>query len=467
MTNFEEITNEPLDYCVYCHINKQTKEIYVGITNDIRVRWGGKEKGYKGCPDFYPALQKYGWDGFDHIILIEGISRSMALIYEHELIKKYDLVNNGYNKSYGSWNTGVPRRLSPPVFQYTLTGEFVRKWNYTTEAVAEYGEGIYDNLAGKVKKAKGYQWSYIQMDKMPPYETKNRHNYLPIYQYSIEGDFIKEWATRYEAMEQYGITVIPCAEGNARTAYKYRWSFEKVEKLPPLPPIIYEHKTPPRGHYSYKETPRVYKYNFYGELIKIYDNIAAIDDSDASLENIIRYCRQRGYHIQNNMLWVYEDYANDDFIWSIINKYRETHYKIIQYDIDGNYIKTFFDYKEVEEEGYPRKVITNAVHHKITSAYGYQWRSEFDSPPGKIKHKKVAAYVPVMQKTLDGEMVKIFKNAQEAAKAFNGKNANHILNVCKGNKKTGYGFLWQFATREEYENYINIITNNNNTLIRR
>lgn len=457
MMNFGKITNEPLDYCVYAHINQQTGKVYVGITNDIRVRWGGKEKGYQGCPDFYPALQEYGWDAFDHIILIDGIPKSIALIYEHELIKKYNLVTNGYNRSYGSWNTGVPRKLSPPVFQYTLTGEFVRKWNYTTEAVAKYGEGIYDNLDGRVKKAKGYQWSYTYIDKMPPYETEHRHNYLPIYQYSIEGVFIKEFKTRDEAVKQYGEPVILCAKGKARTAYSYRWSFEKVNKLPPLPPIIYEYKTPPRGHYSYKETPRIFKYNFYGELIRIYDNVAAIDDSDAKLEFIYRFCKQRNYHIQNNMLWVYEEFARDDFIWPIIENYRKTHYKIVQYDINGNYTKTFCNYKEVEEAGFSPKVVSNAVHHKITSTYGYQWRSEFDAPPSKIKHKKEATYVPVIQKTLDGEIIKIFKNSKEAALEMQAANERHILNVCKGNKKTGYGFLWEFATQEEYENYINNI----------
>ena len=449
------ITDEPLDYCVYAHINRITAQVYVGITNNPKIRW--TEAGYRNCPDFYPAIQEYGWDSFEHIVIIDHISRSMALVIEHELIKKYDLVNNGYNRSYGSWDTTVPRTLSRPVYQYTLTGEFVQKWNYATEAVAEYGEGVYDNLNKTVHKAKGYQWSYEYVDKMPPYETEKIHNYLPIYQYSIDGDFIKEWQTRIEATESVGVTVLLCASGKARTAGGYRWSYEKVEQLPKLPPINYPHSHEPRGHHSYGRTPRIYQYDFYGNLIKIHDNVGAIDDPNAKLEFIYRYCKERSYHIQNNMLWVYEDCATDDFIQPIIEKYRKTHYKIIQYDINGNYQKTFSGYKEIEEEcGFDPKVISNACHEKISTAYGHQWRSEFSPPPGKVEHyKKAVEYTQVIQKTLDGEIVNIFKNAKEAAIAMNAKNTKHILNVCNGRKKTGYGYLWEFADNEQEVEFTN------------
>lgn len=40
---------------------------YIGITNNTPKRWYGKGKHYDGCPYFFAAIQKYGWDNFDYL----------------------------------------------------------------------------------------------------------------------------------------------------------------------------------------------------------------------------------------------------------------------------------------------------------------------------------------------------------------------------------------------------------------
>ena len=56
------------NYTVYKHISPNGKQ-YVGITKqDVVKRWANGE-GYKNCTYFYNAIQKYGWENFQHIIL--------------------------------------------------------------------------------------------------------------------------------------------------------------------------------------------------------------------------------------------------------------------------------------------------------------------------------------------------------------------------------------------------------------
>lgn len=56
-------------YCVYAHINKVNGKIYIGQTcRKPEYRWNDG-KGYKECTYFYNAIEKYGWDNFDHEIL--------------------------------------------------------------------------------------------------------------------------------------------------------------------------------------------------------------------------------------------------------------------------------------------------------------------------------------------------------------------------------------------------------------
>ena len=102
---FEECKGK---YKVYVHVNKINGKIYIGQTcNSLSVRAGRKSGiGYKHCTHFYNAIQKYGWENFEHIVLIDGLSLEMANIIEEELIKKYNSMdrNVGYNMMSGGKN---------------------------------------------------------------------------------------------------------------------------------------------------------------------------------------------------------------------------------------------------------------------------------------------------------------------------------------------------------------------------
>lgn len=64
--------------------------MYIGITCRIEQRWSCNGYYYQLSTKFWRAIQKYGWDNFEHIVIIDGISESIACIYEEELIAKYD-----------------------------------------------------------------------------------------------------------------------------------------------------------------------------------------------------------------------------------------------------------------------------------------------------------------------------------------------------------------------------------------
>lgn len=87
---------------VYVHIAPNNKKYY-GITKQtVAARW--KEGlGYSSQQYFYRAIQKYGWDNFQHIVIAENLSKVEACKLEQELIAK-DKTNNpkfGYNISLG------------------------------------------------------------------------------------------------------------------------------------------------------------------------------------------------------------------------------------------------------------------------------------------------------------------------------------------------------------------------------
>jgi group I intron endonuclease len=103
-------------YLVYKHTNKVNGLVYIGITSQRpKARWNNG-KGYKPEKDengneresyFWNAINKYGWDGFDHLILVRGLTKEEAEWLEIQLIAAYDSTDRskGYNFSKGGGGT--------------------------------------------------------------------------------------------------------------------------------------------------------------------------------------------------------------------------------------------------------------------------------------------------------------------------------------------------------------------------
>ena len=91
-------------YTVYQHRNKINGKVYIGITMQTpEQRWRHGE-GYKSSPHFYAAIQKYGWDNFEHNILFQNLTKEEACKKEQELIAKYNSMNREYR--YNSTSGG-------------------------------------------------------------------------------------------------------------------------------------------------------------------------------------------------------------------------------------------------------------------------------------------------------------------------------------------------------------------------
>lgn len=97
-------TEEKKNFCVYVHTNKINGKKYVGVTSqDPEKRWNNG-KGYtKRQPHMYNAIQKWGWDSFEHQILISDISVEDASLIEQTLIAEWNLQDPqyGYNAQSG------------------------------------------------------------------------------------------------------------------------------------------------------------------------------------------------------------------------------------------------------------------------------------------------------------------------------------------------------------------------------
>ena len=103
--------NQDHHYTIYCHRNKINNKAYIGQTGEIPYtrRWQGHGISgfpYAKCTYFQRAIIKYGWNNFEHFILMDNLTQEEANHYESVYIALFDTINPlyGYNLARGGGN---------------------------------------------------------------------------------------------------------------------------------------------------------------------------------------------------------------------------------------------------------------------------------------------------------------------------------------------------------------------------
>ena len=78
---------EKSNWCAYMHINKVNNKKYIGISSDLHKRWCGNGTAYKGSTRFWDSIKSHGWYNFQHIVLMNGLTATIASELEKYLIK--------------------------------------------------------------------------------------------------------------------------------------------------------------------------------------------------------------------------------------------------------------------------------------------------------------------------------------------------------------------------------------------
>lgn len=135
------------------------------------------------------------------------------------------------------------------VYQYDKSGKFLNKYDSATDAAIAVGgqtNGIIAVCNGRAKTHKGFQWSKRKVYKMnslikekPKKEKKvyKNPNAKTIYQYDLNGTFIKEWESASLAGKTLNIdkrTIAFAANENYpiyKSAGGYQWSYIYLDSM--------------------------------------------------------------------------------------------------------------------------------------------------------------------------------------------------------------------------------------------
>ena len=212
------------NYCVYVHVNKDNGKVYVGISKNPLQRWCKNGTGYgDGC--FGKAIQKYGWDNFEHIILETDLTCKEARVLERLYIIALDAkVPNGYNICDGGEGA----------FGYRFTHE--QRVNLSKRMT-----GRTHSLKSRLKISKSKKGvSFSEEHKKSLSEARNKMlkekvengerlpaKRIPVLQYDKTGNFIQRFDSIDDAAKTLRIGHInDVCYGRRKSAGGYIWKME-------------------------------------------------------------------------------------------------------------------------------------------------------------------------------------------------------------------------------------------------
>lgn len=127
------------NYTIYKHIFPNNK-IYIGITNQKPSNRWKNGNGYKKQSLIFNAINKYGWEEIQHIILFTNLNKKEAEEKEIYLISKYKSNDRqyGYNVSNGGNTIGTHSEETKMKISIGNRKPKMRGWHRSEETKEKY-----------------------------------------------------------------------------------------------------------------------------------------------------------------------------------------------------------------------------------------------------------------------------------------------------------------------------------------
>nr|WP_315186876.1 NUMOD1 domain-containing DNA-binding protein [uncultured Flavobacterium sp.] len=337
-----------------------------------------------------------------------------------------------------------------PVLQYSLNGDFITEFKSLNEASEKVGvvpNAIGQNLNNFTKSAGGFQWRFKTKEfknNIKPYVILN--NGLPVGQYDLNGKLLKSFESLLEAERITGHL-----EGSIRTAMnrgtkikKTSYFFIQFNKHQEIPLEIEPFVIPIHGFSL--PVVQISADNKY--LIKEFPSIThaamSLGKNTGHISSACLGKRETAY----GFIWKYRSNYKENLPTTDISlAKRKLHSKpIAQYDLNGNYIRSFVSASEAARvmNDLQSNISTVAIGKRNYSGkYQYAYIENGNVPLKNPVEISDNISKEVLQLSVDtDEIITKFSSVGIAAKAVKGSQSN--ISACmNGRKKTAYGFKWR------------------------
>ena len=331
-----------MKHIVYLTTNIVNNKIYIGVH---KTETPDKFDGYLGNSlwindsylinhpkePFHYAVKKYGVKNFKRQTLKVFDNREDALDLERWLVdENFIRRSDTYNITLGG---GDPPSYSKTIYQYSICGEFIKKWNSIREAAIFYK--ISDSSIGRAileyTPCLKYLWSDIETIDIKQYHINENRKIT--YLYFKDGSFEKEFKSISECakyLEKTPSRIQHCIKDG--TCINKQWYVSNT---------LYE-KYPIRQKECHRNQP-IYQYDLQGNFIQEFPNQKSIAKflglKTCNVNNSIK--QGHSYH---GFQW---NYKKVPFMKKLENKSGRVR-KVGRYSKEGNLLETFNSVNEAK-----------------------------------------------------------------------------------------------------------------------
>lgn len=328
-----------MKYIIYCTTCTENGKIYIGVHktenpdvfdgylgNGLKLGWSIKNP----HTAFQHAVKKYGYSKFKRAVLYVFDTAEEAFQKEAEIVN-FDFVKrkDNYNTSLGGISPGC---VYDKLYQYDLKGKFIREWDSVREAIEHYGcySDRFNQCIKNKRSAFNCYWTkeYFAHLDITDYRLSAHSE---IYCYSENGDFIKMFENVKDIMEEFKFTKASiedaCSHKRPIKGYYFLNANQNIINIIKI------------RNYVYNLTDKSISKYKNGKLIQTYPSI-----NQAAKENHISTTEIKRSITSNEGIWSYG--YSDNFV----NNSKPVGIKIEQYDLSGNYIKTWNSLSQCAKE---------------------------------------------------------------------------------------------------------------------
>ncbi len=282
----------------------------------------------------------------------------------------------------------------------------------------DLGTGVLCNMTNGGEGGSGHIHTEHHKDLL---RASARMRAMRIDQYSKSGEFIRTWDYYKDIINQLhidGSGLSRCITNKIKSAGGFRWTKSGVGLLDWNPTYR------PRQHMG----KVVYQFTQEGKFIASHDSLVAAGKSIGKHANsILECCAGRSR-------------STGQYVWKYTKEFEGYPSTLFQYNVDGIFITGYVDVMSAAiQTGSTQPQIQNAICNG-NKGNGFYW-SKTQQEKIKVQPKKTTGK-PIMQLTLNGEIVNQFESVRQAVIITKIKG---VANCAVGLATTAGGYKWKYV----------------------
>lgn len=328
--------------------------------------------------------------------------------------------NKSFDKNSSDYNSAI--------------GRAIRKYGYENFSFETIEECSIEELNDKERYWISYYNSYENGYNLTLGGTEgfSIQQYLPVYQYDLEGNFLNTFTNVHEAASVLNISSHSIQNNllnKTKSCNGFIWSYNKTEKI----------------KNGFSNIP-VIAFTFEGEKYKTFPSISMASKETGDTQEVIKSSCENNEH--TGKYYQYRYWIDNENLNNIPVKKNYQGRGVNQYDINGTFIQTFKSISQAAKAvGIKNHSSIRGCCEKKKGCYtsgGFLWSYYGDVPniPNKIKPKSIK----IQQYDLNNNLINTYPSVRKAAESLgNVCYRKQIIQCCEGILTNYKNFIWRYS----------------------